>query len=79
MARSVYRDHGADLVINNDADEFWLFPGGDIPSLLDSIDPSVAGFYVKRFDAVLTKRCWARACLAYPSRSRFFGGEVLMP
>ena len=75
MARSAYRDHGADWVINNDADEFWLFPGGDIPSFLDSIDPSVAGFYVKRFDAVLSKKCRARACLAHPSRSRFFWRE----
>ena len=75
MARSAYRDHGAHWVINNDADEFWLFPGGDAPSFLDSVDPCFDGLYVKRFDAVLPKRGWAHSCLAHPSLSRYFWRE----
>ena len=53
MARSAYQDHGADWVINNDADEFWLFPDGDAPSFLDSVAPDIAGLFVQRFNAVL--------------------------
>ena len=49
MARSAYQVHGADWVINNDADEFCLFPDGDEPSFLDSVAPGIAGLLVQRF------------------------------
>ncbi|MDA9699602.1 glycosyltransferase family 2 protein [Synechococcus sp. AH-736-M02] len=75
MARSAYLDHGADWVINNDADEFWLFPGGDAPSFLDSVAPGIAGLFVQRFNAVLPESGRHRDGLAHPSKSRFFWRE----
>ena len=75
MARSAYKDHGADWVINNDADEFWMFPGGDAPSFLSAIDSSVAGLFVQRFNAVLPKARRRRDGLSHPSSSRFFWRE----
>ena len=67
MARSAYQDHGADWVINNDADEFWLFPDGDAPSFLDSVAPGIAGLFVQRFNAVLPESGRRRDGLAHPS------------
>ena len=67
MARSAYQDHGADWVINNDADEFWLFPDGDAPSFLDTVAPGIAGLFVQRFNAVLPESGRRRDGLAHPS------------
>ena len=78
MARSAYQDHGADWVINNDADEFWMFPDGDAPSFLDSVAPGIAGLFVQRFNAVLPESGRRRDGLAHPSQSCFFWREVLM-
>ena len=75
MARSAYQDHGADWVINNDADEFWLFPDGDAPSFLDSVAPGIAGLFVQRFNAVLPESGRRRDGLAHPSQSCFFWRE----
>ena len=75
MARSAYQDHGADWVINNDADEFWLFPDGDAPSFLDSVAPGIAGLFVQRFNAVLPEGGRRRDGLAHPSQSCFFWRE----
>lgn len=44
--------HDADWIINNDADEFWVFPMGSIKEFLRSIPPHISALHVKRFNAL---------------------------
>ena len=53
MARRAARDHGADWVINNDADEFWLPEAGDLKQLLASLPDSTSSLRVMRHNAVV--------------------------
>ena len=43
MARRAYTEHGADWVINNDADEFWVPPTGTLKEYFETL-PSDIGF-----------------------------------
>lgn len=52
MARSAYRDQGADWVINSDADEFWWPLRGDLKSTLAALPPEVGSLEVSRSDFV---------------------------
>ena len=55
MARAAALEHGADWVINNDADEFWMFPNFDIRSYLRRFAEDVSGVVLQRHNAVLTQ------------------------
>jgi hypothetical protein len=44
--------HDVDWIINNDADEFWVFPMGSIREYLRSIPPHISALHVKRFNAL---------------------------
>ena len=44
--------HDADWIINNDADEFWVFPMGSIKEFLRNIPPHISALHVKRFNAL---------------------------
>ena len=55
MARAAALEHGADWVINNDADEFWMFPNFDIRSYLRRFAEDVSGVVLQRHNAVLTR------------------------
>lgn len=50
MARDASSIHGADWVINNDADEFWWPIMGDLKSSLSSVPSSLDGLYISRFN-----------------------------
>jgi hypothetical protein len=53
MARRAAVDHGADWVINNDADEFWLPENGTYAILLAHQPQDVSGVLVKRHNAAV--------------------------
>ena len=55
MARSAAVDHGADWVINNDADEFWIFPEFDVKTYLQRFPEDVGGVVLNRHNAVLAR------------------------
>lgn len=50
MARRAYDVYGADWVINNDADEFWVPKNGNLKDFFSSIDPMVYKIHAPRFD-----------------------------
>ena len=53
MAQKAATDHGADWVIHNDADEFWLPRSGDLRSFVSSLTPETAVVQVPRHNAVV--------------------------
>ena len=69
MARKAATDHGADWVINNDADEFWIPECGNLKTLLSSLPPETAVLNVHRHDAVL--QCKAESKLSGVSHPVF--------
>lgn len=50
MARLAATEHGADWVINNDADEFWLTPGNDLRAALVSVPADILALHADRFN-----------------------------
>lgn len=53
MARLAAVEHGADWVINNDADEFWLPLEGDLHEVLRSAPPGTDAVLVPRYNFVV--------------------------
>ena len=45
MARLAATEHGADWVINTDADEFWMPRGGSLKEVFTAVPASVGGIY----------------------------------
>ncbi len=52
MARMAYQSHGADWVINNDADEFWWTDQGDLSESLERLRPETNVVVAQRFNFV---------------------------
>ena len=52
MARMAYRDHHADWVINNDADEFWWPLQGNLKATFQNIQPEFNALIAKRYNFV---------------------------
>jgi hypothetical protein len=68
------KPHHADWVINNDADEFWVFPNGSIKEYLRSIPPHISALHVKRFNALNSggNGKTPRMSTSHPQESVFF-------
>jgi Glycosyl transferase family 2 len=78
MARRAARDHGADWVINNDADEFWQPEAGDLKQFCAALPPAVSVVEVQRHNAVVS--CDSDAPLAgacHPRSSVMFERQSL--
>ncbi len=79
MARAAATDHGADWVINNDADEFWMFPGFDAPAYLQRFQADVSGVRLNRHNAVLVRGQSRNGFAAHPCSSVLFEQQSLNP
>lgn len=78
MARRAATDHGADWVINTDADEFWCPAEGDLASLLAQVDAGTGTLNVKRHNAVVvTPTDDKLAGRSHPRRTTVFETDSL--
>ena len=77
MARAAANEHGADWVINNDADEFWMFPEFDVRSYLHDFPADVSGVVLQRHNAVLIRGGSWNGFEAHPSSSVLFERQSL--
>ncbi|RPG17992.1 MAG: hypothetical protein CBC84_001630 [Pelagibacteraceae bacterium TMED124] len=72
MARTAASKYEADWVINNDADEFWIFPGLDVKNYLKSFSKDIFVVELQRYNAALIEgNCW-EGFDAHPCSSTLF-------
>lgn len=75
MAREASAEpHCADWVINNDADEFWVFPNDSIKEYLLSLPPQICVIQAKRLNALNTGGGGKNpiSSTSHPRKSLFF-------
>ena len=77
MARAAAAGHGADWVINNDADEFWMFPDFDVRHYLNSFADDVSGVVLRRHNAVLIEHEFWDGFDAHPCSTELFEQQSL--
>lgn len=80
MAQMAAREHGADWVINSDADEFWFSSRGTLREALRAVPRRTDCLLVPRFDMVPardTGRPFYEAMLAYGSDGKTVQGRPL--
>jgi len=59
MARRAYTQHGADWVINNDADEFWVSPNCTLKEYFEQVPADVGTLHANRLDYHYRPYHWA--------------------
>lgn len=75
MARRACTDHGADWVINNDADEFWRAKSGTIKEFIASVADDVGILRLRRHNAVLYSSGGdPLLATSHPQHSEYFEG-----
>lgn len=79
MARKAASDHGADWVINNDADEFWWPLQGNLRTALLAVPPEVGVLETPRmnFAPQLSASPWYEAMTVRETAARNFVGRPL--
>lgn len=76
MARAAAQDHGADWVINNDADEFWLPESGTLKTFCAALSADISVVEVQRHNAVLCAPAGAEANVAcHPRLTEVFEAQ----
>jgi len=76
MARAAAQDHGADWVINNDADEFWLPESGTLKTFCAALSADISVVEVQRHNAVLCAPAGAEANVAcHPHLTEVFEAQ----
>ena len=55
MSRMALAEHGADWIIHNDADEFWMAQTGSVRDYLHAVPPEIGALRVRRHNAVLCR------------------------
>lgn len=76
MARRAAIEHGADWVINSDADEFWVPETGDLKTLLSGLPAQTGTLTVRRHNAVVTCHDADRSsATAHPCETAVFETE----
>ena len=83
MARRAYCEHGADWVINSDADEFWWPQDGDLKTVFASLPAGVQALRVERTNFIPVRgaegRPFASAMTIRHRRSSNTLGQPLPP
>lgn len=77
MARAAASEHRANWVINNDADEFWMFPDFDVRNYLSRFPADVSGVVLKRHNAVLIENESWNSFDAHPCFTELFEQQSL--
>ena len=77
MARTAASQYEADWVINNDADEFWIFPGLDVKNYLKSFPKDIFGVELQRHNAVLIEDDFWEGFDAHPCSTTLFERKSL--
>lgn len=76
MARRAYTEMGADWVINNDADEFWVASSGSLKHYFAAVPRDVSAVVVERHNALPSySGSHAERAAAHPSTSWVFAKQ----
>ena len=79
MEQEASLQYKADWSINNDADEFWIFPGLDVKNYLKSFPKDICVVELQRHNAVLIEEHYWEGFEAHPCSSILFEKESFNP
>ena len=79
MEQEASLQYKADWIINNDADEFWIFPGLDVKNYLKSFPKDICCVELQRHNAVLIEEHYWEGFDAHPCSNILFEKESFNP